>query len=80
MDQEERETKDFWWSIFSVMVVLGILGVFIYLGSVNNQNDSQRIEPGVGAGPGETVTSPTPSPTLSPTPIPIVGEENGRYN
>lgn len=55
--------KDFWLSIISVTAVLGILGVFLYLGPVNNQGSSQRVETGVGAGPGETVTSPAPTPT-----------------
>lgn len=82
MDQEDKEErKEFWWSIFSVAVVLGILGVFIYFGSANNQGSSQGVEPGIGAGPGEIVTSPTPSPTPSPTdnpsptPTPTGGED-----
>lgn len=82
MDQEDKEErKEFWLSIFSVSVVLGILGVFIYFGSANNQTSNQGVEPGVGAGPGETLTSPTPSPTPSPTdnpsptPTPTGGED-----
>lgn len=84
MDQEELETRQFWWSIFSVAVVMGILGIFLYLGPVNNQGSGQRVEPGIGAGPGETLNSPTPSltpssvpsptATPSPTPTPRGGE------
>gem|GEM_PF-6977797 len=71
--------KDFWWSMFSVTAVLGILAVFLYLGPVNNPESSQRIEPGVGAGPGETTISPapTPTPTQSSSPTPTPTPEGG---